>query len=62
MRRKDALDFFGTISQAAKALGVSRQAVHQWPPVIPIITAMKIEQMTGGKLKVNKKLYVGSGK
>ncbi|WP_405021830.1 Cro/CI family transcriptional regulator, partial [Klebsiella pneumoniae] len=31
MKRSEAIDFFGGISAVAKVLGVSYEAVRQWP-------------------------------
>lgn len=34
MKKQDAIDMFGTPTELAKALGITRQAVYQWPDEI----------------------------
>lgn len=57
MLKKDAINFFGTQYGLAKALHLSRQAVHQWGDVVPIDKAIKIQDLSRGKVKVKMRLY-----
>jgi hypothetical protein len=43
MKKQTAIYFLGgTISNAARTLGISRQAVHQWPDPVPQAVADRI--------------------
>lgn len=55
MKKQDAIKHFGSQSELARALGINKQAVHQWPDDIPIGRAYQIEVITNGKLKVETK-------
>lgn len=57
MLKKDAVKFFGSGSELAKRLGIRRQAVYQWPDVVPFKKAMRLEELTKGSLKMKKSLY-----
>ena len=35
MRKSDVMSMFGSGAAVAKAIGVTRQAVYQWPEVLP---------------------------
>lgn len=61
MRTKDVLRHFGgKVAQVAKAIGITRGAVYQWPRDghVPPEAALKLQIATGGKLKVNPADYV----
>lgn len=50
MKKKDALAKFSCdpkqqIAEAAKALGITQQAIYQWDEVIPALRAAQIELM-----------------
>lgn len=47
------LKHFGGYTALGRALGISRQAVHQWNGVIPRLQAFEIERITKGKFKVS---------
>ncbi|ATM01292.1 Cro/Cl family transcriptional regulator [Aeromonas sp. CA23] len=51
MKKNDVLEYFGGVSKAANALGITRSAVSQWDDIVPESSAYKIESLTGGKLK-----------
>ncbi len=57
MKKADAIKFFRSEYAIAKKLKLTKQAVHQWPDVIPFRRAIKLEELSGGKLKVNHDLY-----
>lgn len=54
MTYKQMIKHFGTATKAAKALKISRQAIHYWKlqNKIPIAKQAIIERMTNGKLKM----------
>ena len=62
MRKKDVLDHFGTMTKTAEFLGITHQAVSQWPDPIPEGVAYKLQVMTAGKLLVNPALYEKSSR
>lgn len=35
MTKKDAIDLFGSVQVLAAALGITRQAIYQWPNDLP---------------------------
>lgn len=55
MKKSDVLDYFGGVSKAAKALGITKSAVSVWREDIPYGRAFQIQLMTRGKLKANPK-------
>lgn len=57
MRTKDVIDFYGTKIAVARALGISPSAVTQWTEIVPEKQAYKIQILTGGKVKINPRLY-----
>jgi transcriptional repressor of cell division inhibition gene dicB len=58
MKRQDVIAHFGgTQSSAAKALGITKSAVHQWGEIIPEGMAYKIQVITAGMLRVDPSLY-----
>ena len=50
MTKDEVIARFGSASKAAKALGLSSQAVLQWRAV-PLHWQIVLEQMTNGELK-----------
>ena len=52
---KDVIKFFGSASNVAKVLNISRQAVNQWSKRdlihVPELQALKLEKLTKKKLK-----------
>lgn len=57
MLKKDVIDFYGSKSAVARALNISPSAVTQWEDVVPEKQAYRIQILTGGRLKINPKLY-----
>jgi len=52
VKKTDVIAHFGSVVNAAKALGdISPQAISQWPETIPQGRAYQIEILTGGTLK-----------
>ena len=52
MKKKDAIDYFGSARALAEALGISRQAVYQWPDTVPDTQMYKLAWLTDGALAV----------
>jgi DNA-binding transcriptional regulator YdaS (Cro superfamily) len=57
MKKKTVVKHFNTQGSIARFLGISRQAVSQWPDIIPEAAARKIEKYTDGELVVDEGLY-----
>lgn len=53
MSLDEVVDYFGSPSKVAKALGISRQAVALWAEV-PELRQMQIQVLTGNKLVAAK--------
>lgn len=51
MRTKTAIKKFGSPAKLARALGISRQSVHDWGDEVPVGRAYQIEVLTAGELK-----------
>lgn len=57
MKKKDVIEHFGSAAQAAAALDISKQAVGDWPEIVPEGAAYKIQVITGGALQVDPAVY-----
>ncbi|MDY0667416.1 Cro/CI family transcriptional regulator [Pasteurella multocida] len=57
MLKTDVINYFGKLENVAKALSISVSAISQWNEVIPEKNAYKLQDITKGKLKVNRDLY-----
>lgn len=57
MDKASVVAFFGTQQKVADAVGVTRQAVQQWPDPIPEGMAYKLQVLTAGRLRVNPANY-----
>lgn len=57
MLKKDVFTHFGGAIKTAKALGISKSAVFQWPELVPRGSAYKVQVITSGALQVNPELY-----
>lgn len=51
MKKEYVIAYFGTLTKAAIALGVTKSAISQWPDEIPQRRAYEVEKLTKGKLK-----------
>lgn len=58
MRKSDAVRYFGTEYRVAKALGINQSAVSRWTTYVPLIRAMQIERLSGGKLRADPDAYM----
>lgn len=54
MKTKSAVEYFGTKTAIADALGIKKSAVSQWGQTVPQGRAYQIEVLTGGKLKAEQ--------
>lgn len=58
MRKTDVLAYYDKNgAAAARAVGVTRSAFHQWPELIPEVWAHRYERVTVGGLKVDPTDY-----
>lgn len=57
MRKSDVIAFFKTQTAVANALGVTKSAVNQWGPLVPEGKAYRLQELTRGKLKVDRDAY-----
>lgn len=53
MKKKTVIEYYGTGTAVAKALGITRQAVSDWGEDVPESSAWKIQCLTNGELQVN---------
>lgn len=60
MYKETVLSHFGGVVNTASALGIKHPAVCRWGAVIPEKQAMRIEHLTGGKLRYRPELYMKS--
>ena len=51
MKTQEAIDFFHGAGPLAKALGITRQAVHDWGETVPELRAYQLSQISRGHLK-----------
>ena len=54
MKKQDAIHYFGSAANLARALGISKPSVSQWGEYIPPLRAFQIEKLTHGQLCVDK--------
>ena len=57
MYKSHVLAHFGSQVAVAQAIGITKSAVSQWPELIPESKAYRIQEFTGGVLKVDPSLY-----
>lgn len=57
MNTSDAVAFFGTKTQIAKLLGISKQAVSRWKDRVPLRQALLLEQASYGKLVAERPVF-----
>ena len=49
-RKADVIAFFGGTNKTARAFGISKGAVSQWPDTIPEKRARQLPEMTSNQL------------
>lgn len=57
MRKEDAIRMFGDVASLAAALGITRQAIYQWPDDLAQDQA---DRINGAALRVGVDFKVGS--
>lgn len=58
MRKADVLAHFGSSQAAvARALNITKSAVSQWPDLVPLKSALRLQALTNGQLTVDMALY-----
>ncbi|HAU4892016.1 TPA: hypothetical protein F3L08_12885 [Aeromonas hydrophila] len=50
MKKYQAIEFFGGSNAMARAIGVTKSTVSEWPEVIPAKYATRIHFASGGRL------------
>ncbi len=51
MKSSVAISYFGGVSNVARITGLSKQAIYQWPEVVPMRWQYYFERLSGGVLK-----------
>lgn len=57
MKKQNVIEHFKTATAVADALNISRQAVSDWPDIIPEGAAYKLQVITAGLLRVDPAVY-----
>jgi hypothetical protein len=58
MLKADVIAHFGNSPVAvSKALGITRSAVNQWPEIVPLKSALRLQSITAGALAVDMTVY-----
>jgi hypothetical protein len=57
MLSSDAISFYGGRRAVATALGISKSAVYQWADLVPELSAVKLDRLTGGRLRYDPASY-----
>jgi hypothetical protein len=58
MYKADVLRHFSNSGVAvARAIGLTKSAVSQWPTIVPLKSAIKLQDVTHGELKLDMALY-----
>lgn len=58
MKTHDAISHFGNASAVAAAAGISKAAVSQWGELVPIKTAVMLENASQGVLRLHLQDYL----
>jgi len=56
MKKKDAIEHFGSVADLAKTLGITPEAIYQWGDDVPEGRAFQIDVLTKGKLRARSSL------
>lgn len=59
MTKTQAVDYAGSVKGLAAMLGITVQAVYDWPEIIPEAMAARLEKITEGKLVYDHVFYMG---
>ena len=50
MTKQEAVTHFGSVARLAEALGITTQAIYDWPEIVPQLRQFQLERITGGEL------------
>jgi hypothetical protein len=53
MQKSQAIEHFGGITKMAAKLGISRQAIHAWPEIVPSLWQYKLHHLSEGRLPID---------
>jgi hypothetical protein len=53
MLKSEAIEFFGGPTKLAAKLGITRQAIHAWPSVVPDLYRYKLHYLSEGLLPLD---------
>lgn len=56
MKTKDAISYFGSETQLAKALGIKSPSIYSWGETVPDLRQIQLEMITSGQLKAESRL------
>lgn len=56
MQKIQAIEHFGGVTKVSALLGISRQAIHKWPPEVPDLYQYRLHQLSDGQLPLAKRL------
>ena len=62
MTTQDAVDFFGSVTNVASVLGLTRGAVYKWGEYPPNETQYKLMVLSGGSLAVTNDTTIKENK
>ena len=62
MTTQEAVDFFGSVTSVASAMGLTRDAVYKWGKYPPIATQFQIMVLSGGRLAVTNDTTIKENK
>lgn len=57
MNKSDAIEFFGTQTALAQAIGIGQSSVAEWGEDIPALRQIQLERITKGALKADPTCY-----
>jgi len=57
MRKKDSIKYFGSVKHVAEVLGISTQAVYNWPDRVPKTSAALLYILSDHKLNLRLQDY-----
>lgn len=53
MLKSEAIEFFGGAPKLGRLLGLTRQAIHAWPEVVPDLYQYKLHHLSEGRLPLS---------
>ena len=49
MEKNDVIAKFGGVGKLAEALGITREAIYQWPPIVPRLRQYEIRDILAAR-------------